>query len=266
MKMKNVLIVESAAKFLAESGIFNNVGIRTFTAATNSELLEIHRREKMNLIINDALLPGPAAAVLCDTIRNDKALCDVSIITLCPDKASAARVSATCRVNAVFARPYSPEEIRSKAYVFLTAYPRATYRTAVTATVKNRGNNTPFFGRSENISASGMLLDSNRILFTNDVLSCSFFLPNRTRISLHGKVLRSEPHPLIKGLSRYGIKFVHPAGNTKSLIDSFARTWSYFEHFGAENGRATTASPLLLKRPVLAVPPRRTRPSVSTGS
>ena len=225
MLKKRVLIVDSVTKFLSEELFHNNVGIRTFTAFSNDEVLDIHRRHKMNLIIHDTGLQGMSSARLCHTIRKDKALCNVFLITVCSDERSAKEVDATCEVDSIFVKPLRPELIKLKAYQFLTVYPRASYRTVVTINVRNREETLSFLGKSENISATGMLLQSDKVLFMDDLVTCSFFLPSGTRIRTGGRVVRYEPHPSTSGLHRYGIKFAHTSSDTKFIVDSFVKTW-----------------------------------------
>ncbi len=247
MLKKKVLIVDSVTKFLPDHDLFNNAGIRTFTAFSNDEVLDVHRRHKMDLIIHDTDLHGMSSARLCHTIREDKAMRDVFMIAVCSNERSAKEVDATCQVDSIFVKPLRPELVKLKAYQFLTVYPRASYRTAVTITVKNREETLSFLGKSENMSATGMLLQSDKVLYKDDLVTCSFFLPNGTRIRTGGRVVRYEPHPLTPGLHRYGIKFAHTSRDTRFIIDSFVRTWTQFSNLSARQHTAQPAGARLWK-------------------
>jgi CheY-like chemotaxis protein len=230
MLKKKVVAVDMIGRLLVEHEVLKNVGIETFSASTNEEALHLHRLLHVDLIFTDLTVGGMSSVAVCNAIRKDRVMRDVSLVMVCPDERSAAWARSTCRVNAVFSKPLDPEVIKLKAYEFLTVYKRATYRTAVTLTAEKRGKKLTSIGRSENISATGMLLISDQVLALNDTIRCSFFIPNSNQINTRGKVVRSEPHPSHHGLRCYGIKFAHISGHTKLLIDRFVQMWSHFPH------------------------------------
>ena len=79
--MKKLLIVGNIQQFMAtEKNILNRADIKIFTAQSGEKALEIHRTERVDLIITELDMPGISGDKLCSLIRKDEELKHVSII------------------------------------------------------------------------------------------------------------------------------------------------------------------------------------------
>ncbi|MDH4233314.1 MAG: response regulator, partial [Nitrospirota bacterium] len=86
--MKKVIIAQDIAAILKKDHSFlDRSDIKSSTAATNEEVLALHRTEKANLIIANLDMPGMSGDHLCSLIRSDAALRKVSIILVCAETA-----------------------------------------------------------------------------------------------------------------------------------------------------------------------------------
>ena len=82
--MVKVLIAKNIHALLQQGSSFlDRTSVRVFPAASNEELLQIHRRERVDLIITDLDMPGMSSEDLFSLIRGDKDLRFVPVIMVC---------------------------------------------------------------------------------------------------------------------------------------------------------------------------------------
>jgi DNA-binding response OmpR family regulator len=219
--MKKILIADDLKKFLLKrSGYFENAGITVYTAATNDEMLSLHREEKCNLIISHPDMRGVNNAVLFKIIRNNKDLRDVSIIMICKGNLANRELCKQWGVNAIITTPVDIDLLHSKVRQLLNTAPRKIYRAALAVAVEGRFRNRPLPFWTENISASGMLIKTEEPLSRDDGIFFSFYLPDGAHVSGYGEITRVihlEDEP---GVFLYGVKFTSIEPDVKSAIEA----------------------------------------------
>ncbi len=219
--MKKILIANDLKKLLEKrSSYFENAGIRVYSAATNDDLLSLHREEKANLIISRPDMLGVNNAVLFKIIRNNKDLRDVSVIMICKGNLANRELCRQWGVNAIVTVPVDTDLLHSKVRQLLNIAPRKTYRAALAVAVEGKFKNRPLPFWTENISASGMLIKTEEPLSRDDGIFFSFYLPDGAHVSGYGEITRviqleSEP-----GVFLYGVKFTSIEPDVKSAIDA----------------------------------------------
>jgi c-di-GMP-binding flagellar brake protein YcgR len=87
------------------------------------------------------------------------------------------------------------------------------------AKVEGAKDDAVFFCTSQNISDSGMLIETDRLLLPGDRLTCSFFLPGAARITAVCEVSRQETSA--DGRHHCGIRFTDLAPGHKRDIEGF---------------------------------------------
>ncbi len=219
--MKKVIIAEDLITIVEkDKSFFNRNDIRTVSASTNEEILAFHRTERADLIITSLDMPDMNAENLCALIRNDDELRNVSIIIVCPE--TAANRCIQCRANAFVTTPVNHAVLLQEAYLLLHVTPRRSCRIDLKLKMEGKSKEKPFTGRTENISASGMLFRSAAIFFEGDSIKCSFSLPGPIRISASAdivRVLKNENEPFAKHL--YGVIFSDISDTDISAINAF---------------------------------------------
>lgn len=220
--MKKVIIAEDLITLVEkDNSFFKRTNIRTITAATNKELLALHRTEKADLIITNIDMPEMNAEELCTHIRNDDELRSVSIIIVCPETAANLQRCVQCGANAFVTTPVNHAVLLQEAHLLLHVTPRRSCRIGLKLKIEGKwiasdiprglakgsaseykeknipcieipcgptrgslqSKENPFTGLTENISASGMLFRSAAILFEGDSIRCSFSSRTRSHIS-----------------------------------------------------------------------------------
>jgi DNA-binding response OmpR family regulator len=225
--MKKVLIAPDIITLLVQQQSFlSRTDLQVFTADTNEEALDIHREEKVHLIINHFTTREMSSEQFCSVVREDKELSRVSVIIICAKIRSDIEASERCKANAIVTRPVDGALLLEKAQQLLNISSRASFRVLLNVSVDGTIGNTSFFCRSENISASGMLIETDQALRKGDKIACSFFLPAGTRIQTAAEVVRSIRQARGSRPYQYGLRFIHLTPEAKRALAAFVETKS----------------------------------------
>ena len=218
--MKKVLIVDSLKSLIdKEKSLLNRSDIRISTATSSEEALAIHRSGKMDLIITDLDMPGISGDKLCSIIRKDEDLKHVSIIIICSGSRSDIERIKRCKANLHVVKPIRPVQFLESVSSLLDVPERKSYRVLLKATITGKFNNEPFFCSSQNISVSGLLIETEKQLEKGDLLSCSFFLPGSGSVITEAEVMRTVQDET--GSFKYGIRYVGISPAYRDAIDKF---------------------------------------------
>jgi CheY-like chemotaxis protein len=220
--MKKIMIAQDINKTLQQKNSFlKRADIKVFTAASNDEALKIHREERVHLIITQLDMPGMATEQFCSLVREDPELRAVSVIMICTNNRAEIEQSSRCRANAVILRPVNPALLLAKAQQLLDISWRETYRVLLSLTVDGNAKDTPFFCRSQNISTSGMLIETDKTLPHGDRVICSFFLPDSMRIQAAGEIVRIPQQATGSTVKQYGVKFSNLTPEARQALEAF---------------------------------------------
>lgn len=220
--MKKILLVNMAGFFPeGERGMFNRSTFQVFTAGSAREALQIHRQERVDLIISDMDLPDMGGHNFCFMVRREEGLRYAALMLICNDTADDLAHAAQCGANAWFARPVRPTAVLEKLEELLAVAKRQDYRVLLKVQVAGSTGPETFFCQSRNISASGMLFETDRVLVQDDVVTCMFFLPGSPQIVADAEVVRAVR---INGLHHYGIRFRDLPHESTREIERFIAT------------------------------------------
>lgn len=222
--MKKVIIADEIKSLLEkEKSFLNRSCIRIFTAASNTEILDIHKKEKAELIITRLDVTEMCGEEFCSTIRNDKELCKVSIIIVCSNNKSHTERTSRCRANAFITQPVNPSVLFEKAHQLINIPLRGAYRSPIGIRVDGKYENKPFLCYSENLSTSGMMFETDKILSQGDLILCSFILPDSTHIVANAEIVRIGSKITEFDANQYGIKFSNLNAECISAIEAFIK-------------------------------------------
>ena len=222
--MKKLLITENL-KSIIEAGkaVLLRKGIEIFIASSAEEILNIHKRENVNLIISDLDITGKKEEGICAVlkdIRGNNALKKVSIITVCDNDTSAIAQSYACGANSFITKPIDSVELFGKIVKLIYVPQRVSLRVIVNVSMRGASNYNFFFANSENISAMGLLFVTDEVLEKDDMVTCSFFL-GEDLLTTNGKVVRVDRRNPNQNL--YGMQFVELSPSSKKTIETFTR-------------------------------------------
>jgi response regulator RpfG family c-di-GMP phosphodiesterase len=225
VRMQKIIIAEDLRElFEKQESFLKQAGVKLFSAGSNEEVLGIHRTEKADLIIANLDSQGMSGEMLCSVIRQSVELCRASLIIMhggAPSDMS--RISA-CRANAFIERSADPATLLAKARQLMTVPVRGIYRAPVGIRAEHGGRRQPSLGYSENISVTGMLVDSEKKLRTGDVIWCWFVLPDSTHVRTNAEIVRTAVMATEHDANQYGIRFLQLGIELKTAIGAYIAT------------------------------------------
>jgi len=218
--MKKILISGQLESFFdKEKDICNRSELKIFIAPSAEAILNTHRSEHFDLMILPLDMEEGNPENICSSIRKDDDLKHVSIMIICNNtKADIDRVQK-CRANSYITKPIVHEEFMQRLTQFLAIPERQDYRVVLKVTVHGKSNNDSFFCSSYNLSTSGLLIETKKVFEKNDIISCSFFLPNSDQIISDAEIMRTIR--TANGSFQYGIRFMNLAHRYKTAIEKF---------------------------------------------
>lgn len=213
------IIVVGDTKHLVKR-LFSTESFYIRTASSNREALEMHRAEKANLIVAGLDMPGMAGDELCAIIKKDGDP-RVSTLLVCRDdkaEVERSRGSATAYITT----PFTAEALYDKMQGLLNIAKRQAFRVLAHLKVESKTRSSTVVSMSLNISASGMMIESDVALSQGEKITCSFFLPGAVRISAEGEIVRVITGQ--NGKYQCGIKFTSIPPDSRSAIESFVKS------------------------------------------
>ncbi len=219
--MKKILLATSPETLIdTEKGILNRADLKIFTTTSGKEALSIHRDKKVDLIIIELEMPDINGDTLCSIIRKDDELKKVSLIIICNNDVSDIKRYSKCRANSYITRPINPVLLMEKVSELINIAERKAYRVILNASVEGKHMNKSFISYPRNISSSGILIETDKVLAVGDKILCSFYLRNSIIIN-QGKIVRTDKKTIESDINQYGIKFSHLTRNSKSAIEVY---------------------------------------------
>lgn len=218
--MKKILLVNASRYFFDEGrNLLDRKDFQVFLAPSGLRALQIHRQEKVNLIVADLDMAEMGGDALCTRIREENESRAVSIILVCHDNPAELQRGRSCGANICLKKPFGARELLEQVEKLLTISVRRGYRVLLRAKVKGAKDDSVFFCTSQNISATGMLIEAERPLLAGEQLSCSFYLPGSTHVTTEGEIARVEN--AADGKHLYGIRFTAISAEHRKEIEKF---------------------------------------------
>jgi len=219
--MKKIIIARTILHAIgSHDTIFQRSNITTFSARTSEEVLNLHGIHKADVIITEEGLPLMGGIKLCSVIRNDARLKDVSVILICEGIEPSLSQCRDAKANIVLSKPIDFPQLTWKVSELLLAPQRQDMRTLLHVSLKGMEKSSTFLGVSHNLSISGMLFETDRVLKKGDRMTCTFQLGRREIVA------EAEVKRLVKlssGRFLYGVRFVSLDMKYIVLIDQFIK-------------------------------------------
>lgn len=224
--MKKVLLVDDVKLFLEleKTLLSNRSNLQIFTAASGQEAIDIHKKERVELILCDLYMPGMNGNEVCSIIRKDDNLKNVSIIIV-TTSAKDADMCLGAGANDVILKPINPVDFLKKVGKYINVPVRRDIRILARIGVEGvRGAaSESFLGNTINISISGVLIETSHVFTVGETVSCSFFIPgNSAPITVAGEVVRKANGDRSE-MNYYGIRFMDVKEEDKRAIDSYIK-------------------------------------------
>lgn len=225
--MQKVLLVDDVKLFLElEKTILARRNLQIFTATSGQEAIDIHRRERVDLILCDLYMPGMNGDEACRIIRCDGTLKNVAIVMV-TTSASQEDIERCMKAGAndYIAKPINPTELLSKLNTYISVAMRTNTRVFVRLRVEGTSGNSSevFIGTTLNVSSSGFLIETGHTFTLGERASFSLGLPDRAaQIYVKGEVVRKAGGTQPK-MNYYGINLTEIKDEDKQAIEEYIK-------------------------------------------
>ena len=225
--MKKILLVDGARYILErEKSLLDREALHVFTAGTAAEAIEIHKREKVDIIVMDLNMADIPGDEVCKMIRENPLMKKVSIILTSlidsPEEWERCKVAGA---NACLRKPIRKSELDEKISTLLGISARREIRILVKIKLDAKAGSDFFIANTVDVSQTGLLFECDRALDIGNILESSFFLPVSSgfkRVVSNAEIVRAVP---VEGkMNRYGIKFtIFTEGGPHDIGEFIAR-------------------------------------------
>ena len=218
-----VLPADDVKLFLEiEKSFFSRAGFKVFTAHSGVEVITIAGREKPDIILMDYEMPGMKGDEVCQALRANKALRHIPVVIVSQHYSQEILercVRAGC--SDYLTKPVDQQMVLRRVAELLNITNRRYLRVTVILTVNRGGTKTQFLGHAQNISESGIYLETHQALKEGGDIQMSFFLPDaEEKITAPGKVIRVVEDS-IPGQFGVGIRFGEMSDSAREILQRY---------------------------------------------
>lgn len=215
-----LLVDHSRGALLFQETILRRRDMLIMTALAGSEGLVKAKSEHPNLIIFGYDLFDMTAPEFCREIRGNEHTRAISLLLVCDrDRHEHGDLCLSAGCNDVIFRPLHKPELDTKVERLTSIPVRRQLRTITKIEVSLEKNGRFVLGRSVNISATGMLIEVDRMLPQDGPMRLHFYLPADPRpLQIVAEVLRAE---FSGAMSKYGMRFLGPTEEERERIARF---------------------------------------------
>ena len=197
--MRKILIVDDLKPFIEEEkNILSRSDVHIFTATSGSEALSIHKNVKVDLMVVDLDMPSMTGDELCSLVRKDPDLKFVSILMVTrPRETDIARCKNAARMI-ILQNPLNQRFFLRRQPPYSGCNPKGL-QGVCKLSVNGEKEHAKFSATSINISTAGLLIETPKVLNIEDIVNCSFFLPELLlfplRVRLSGRLKSQQKMP-----------------------------------------------------------------------
>ncbi len=218
--MQKIILVDDVKSF---KPTISRSDVEVYTATSGQDVLDIHQREKVNLILLSRYMPGMDGEQVCKTIKSNDAIKNVSIVMLMTGLKIEEIEKCVGSVGAddYIIKPFSPAEFVSKVGKFIKMPTRESVRILTKLTVNAKMEKESFIGNTVDISVRGILLETEKQMDIGSAVKCEFSIPGATtEIMVTGNITR-KTDGRVPPIKRYGIKFVDLDHRSEMSIEKY---------------------------------------------
>jgi CheY-like chemotaxis protein len=190
--------------------------------ASGGEALLVIRRERPRLVVFDFDLGDMTAPELCRAVRQDEHTRETSLLFIA-DRSEETQVdlcmAAGC--NDIAFRADQPGDLDGKIERLTAIATRRELRTITKLEVNLDRNGYYILGHSLNVSANGMLVETDNVLPAQARLRVQFYLSGEPApLRIRSEIVRAEFNGPVP---RYGLSFVDASSEERERISNYVR-------------------------------------------
>lgn len=218
--MKKIIISEALQPLVEqESDLMSKPDFRCFIAKSWEDACQIHQSENAHLLIADFDMEGVHGDGFYSVIGQGDMQKKVAIFILGHSADLTFQYKPDANTDSSRMKPLEPSQFTEKINQLLYCSERRDMRASTKVTVKGVFMNEYFICKTLNISLSGILIETSKVLNLGDVITCSFSIPGYGTVYAESQVLRVAEGN--RGFRRYGMQFLKLDAEAREAINSY---------------------------------------------
>jgi len=218
--MKNILIASSSSTFLERNTyLLRRSHFKMYAAESALAAMEIINRELIDLLLLDIQLADLSGEFFCREVINRGFDPRIIILLVCHDSEDDFQRLKASGADALIARPIMPLQLIKTVGQFLSVQLVRSRRVALRVKVASMKDDIEFFCISQNISLTGMLIETSFSLELGCIINCQFSIPGKADVETDGEIVRSAR--TMDGAHQYGIHFTSLNRRFRHEIDLY---------------------------------------------
>ena len=202
-----------------EEDILSRAEYKIFTAISGEEALKMHEGQKMDLIVADLDTSGVSGDKLCSMVKKERKMNGTSVILACNDNTPDIAKCKNAGADFYIIKPVNAAQLLKRISQVFNVQRRESLRRPMGVSVVGSYSLKTFFCHAVDISSTGLLIETDRILNKGKTVSCLLSIPDSRQITVRGKIMRAIIKP--DYTYRYGINFDDLNTGTRSVIEAF---------------------------------------------
>jgi len=218
--VKKILIEPSIQTIIGKKeDILRRAEYKIVTAMSGEEALKIYEAQKMDLIIADLDASGMSGDKLCSAVKKGSKTNGTSVILTCNDTKPDIERCKRAGADFFMTKPVNADQLLKRICQVFNVQRRGSSRSPMKISVVGSYLLKTFVCQSVDISSTGLLIETDRILNEGKTVSCLLSIPDSGQITVRGKIMRAIIKP--DYTYRYGINFYDLNTGTRSVIEAF---------------------------------------------
>jgi CheY-like chemotaxis protein len=218
--MKNILIASSSPTFLERNTyLLRRSHFRMLAAESASEAMAIISEELIDLLLLDIQLSDQTGEAFCREVCKMGFDPKTTILLVCHDSEDDFLRLKESGADALLARPVMPLQLIKTVGQFLAVQLVRSRRVSLRVKVASMKDDIEFYCVSQNISLTGMLIETSFFLELGSIILCQFSIPGKADVETEGEIVRSSR--TMDGEHQYGVHFTSLNRHFRHEIDLY---------------------------------------------
>jgi two-component system cell cycle response regulator len=177
MNKKVLLVANSNVSLEIEQELLRKLPVKVFTAGNGSQVLEVARKLRPDLIYMELDLPGMDGAACCRAIKEDPLLAMIRVVLMAPPIEQKMELCRAAGCDAFLEKPIDRREFIAVGRSMLALIDRREERIPCRAIVNCHTEGNVFCGTLEDIALKGIFVGSHYEVKIGELLMLKFVLP-----------------------------------------------------------------------------------------
>lgn len=222
--MQKVLLVDDAQVCLIlHKSFLKRQNLLVFTAKSGKEAIDLHQKERVDLMVLDQEMPEIRGHDVCKKIRREAGLHNSVVIIMAITSSSDENIKLclSAGANDCVTKPINAGELLKMIARYLDIPHRKSLRALSRIEIQIQNESKLSHGHMINISTGGMLIEFAEGIKVNDLITVGLSIHgSSTQVKINGMVVRTVETEK-RNSPHFGIKFINLTGQDMLAIHKY---------------------------------------------